>query len=483
MAESKTNPKVKELIERGEIEKALKLAGKQDIEYLLYEVGEDFMQSDLESDLINAEEIFRRILEIEPENDRAHKKLGDSLYNLERYNEAKREWREVIRINPNHFEAHCRLGNLLSSSFLEKYDEAEREFEEAIRIKPDNAEVRCYLANLLVVKLGSERYEDAEKEFVEALKLKPDDYWTHNDLGVLLHNWKRYDEAEKEFKEALRLNPEKKDEASIHINLGALFEEWGRYKEAKSEYEEAIAILRELILTKPEVAKNLARAHYNLGSLLADKLEKFGDAKGEFKEAIRIFYEAIQIEPELAEELALAHNNLGASLCESENYEEAKKEFEKAIGINKEDPLAYINLGNVYGKLNCIDLAIDNFKNAIEANPQFADAHQHLIRAELIKKGVGLSWLDWWQTSDFKKAIGIFLGGAAIILSGVTVCLVFKGETTPVGLQVLIAITVIAVTVLLFPEIQYFKVKAGPFEWAVEKTQYHQPSSSVIERK
>ena len=453
MAESKTNPKVKELIERGEIEKALKLAGKQDIEYLLYEVGEDFMQSDLESDLINAEEIFRRILEIEPENDRAHKKLGDCLHDLGRYNEA------------------------------------EREFKEAIMIKPNDVEYRCYLANLLV-ELGSERYEDAKKEFEEALRLKPNDYLTHNDFGVLLHKWERYDEAEREFKDALGLNPEKTKEAGIRINLGALFEEWGcygHYEEAKSEYEEAIAILRELKLTKPEVANNLARTHYNLGSLLADKLKKFDDAKGEFKEAIRIFKEAIKKKPELAEELAMAHNNLGASLCESEKYKEAKKEFEEAIRFNKEvekeDSSVYVNLGNVYGKLNCIDLAIDNFKNAIEANPQFADAHQHLIRAELIKKGVGLSWLDWWQTSDFKKAIGIFLGGAAIILSGVTVCLVFKGETTPVGLQVLIAITVIAVTVLLFPEIQYFKVKAGPFEWAMEKTQYHQPLSSVIERK
>jgi flagellin-like protein len=81
---------------------------------------------------------------------------------------------------------------------------------------------------------------------------------------------------------------------------------------------------------------------------------------------------------------------------------------------------------------------------------------------------VGLSWWDWWQTSLPKEVVGIFLGGAAIILSGATVGLVFKGETTPVGLLVLIAITVIAVTVLLFPEIKYFRVKAGPFEWAVE---------------
>jgi superkiller protein 3 len=444
---TKMNPKVKELIERGEIKKALKLAGKQDIEDL-YEIGEEKL---LPSEALKAERIFRRILELEPENDRAHKRLGDWLYDLGRYNEA------------------------------------EREFEEAIMIKPDDAEYRCYLANLLV-ELG--RYEDAEREFKKALELRRDDYLTHNDYGVLLDKWKRYGEAEREFKEALRLNPKKSEEAGIHINLGALFEEWGcygHYEEAKREYEEAIAILRELKLTKPEVAKNLARAHYNLGSLLADKLKNPYDAKGEFKEAIRIFHEAIKNEPELAEGLALAHNNLGASLCDSEKYKEAMEEYIEAIGINKEiekeDSWVYINLGNVYGKLKCIDLAIENFKKAIEADPKNAEANQNLVWAELNKKGVGLSWWDWWQTSPSKKKCGIFLGGAAIILSGVAVYLVFKGGITPVGLLIPIVIAVISVTVLLFPEVRYFKVKAGPFEWAIEKTQYHQPSSSVIERK
>jgi len=440
MAESRTNPKVKKLIEKKRISEALKLAGKQDIEYLLDEVGEDFMKSDL----INAEKIFRRILEIEPENDRAHKKLGDCLHDLGRYNEA------------------------------------ESEFKEATMIKTDVVEYHCYLANLLV-ELGSERYEDAEKEFKKALELNPKDYLTHNDYGVLLDKWKRYPEAEREFKEALRLNHEKTNEGGFHVNLGALFEERKRYKKAKSEYKKAIAILRVLKLTKPGVAKYLARAHYYLGSLLADKSEEFGEAKKEFEEAIRMFYEAIKIEPELAEELAeelaLAHNNLGASLCESEKYKAAKNEFEEAIRINKEDSLAYINLGNVYGKLNDIDSAIDNFKNAIEVNPKFADAHQHLIRAELIKKGVGLSWWDWWQTSRSKKWIGRILG---IILGGATLYLGYLVYLDYQGIQPnLLIVIVIVVLLLLFPEIQYFK--AGPFEFSKEPGYFSpQPKSFYV---
>ena len=402
------NLRVSELIGRGKIEEALKLASEQDIEYL-YKIGEGLVSSEP----IKAARIFRRILKLEPVNDRVHEALGHSLYNLG------------------------------------KWDEAEREFEEALR-------------------------------------LKPDDYWTHNDFGVLLHKWERYDEAEREFKDALGLNPKKPKEAGIHINLGALFEEWGHYNEAKSEYEKAIAILRELVVTKPEdaeVVRYLARAHYNLGSLLADKLKRFDEAKNKFKEAIRIFKEAKKREPEfaeeLAEELAMAHSNLGASLCESGKYKEAKEVFEEAIRINKkvkkEDSLVYNNLGNVYGKLNCIDLAIENFKNAIEADPKNAEANQNLIRAELNKKGVGLSWWDWWQTSLPKEVVGIFLGGAAIILSGMVVHFVYDGRLNPFYLLILIAI---ALSVLLFPEILYFKVKVGPFEWAKEPGYFSPQSKS-----
>ena len=55
------NPRIRELIESGEIGKALKLASEQDIEYL-YEVGEKLVQSES----LKAARIFRRILELEP---------------------------------------------------------------------------------------------------------------------------------------------------------------------------------------------------------------------------------------------------------------------------------------------------------------------------------------------------------------------------------------------------------------------------------
>jgi hypothetical protein len=71
--------------------------------------------------------------------------------------------------------------------------------------------------------------------------------------------------------------------------------------------------------------------------------------------------------------------------------------------------------------------------------------------------------------------VGTFLGGAAIILSGMVVHFVYDGRLNPFYLLLLIAI---ALSVLLFPEIQYFKVKASPFEWAKEPGYFSPQSKS-----
>lgn len=61
-------------------------------------------------------------------------------------------------------------------------------------------------------------------------------------------------------------------------------------------------------------------------------------------------------------------------------------------------------------------------------------------------------------------------------LSGVTVCLVFKGGPTPFSLPILI---VIAVFLLLFPQILCFK--AGPFEFSKEPEYFSpQPKSFYV---
>ena len=139
---------------------------------------------------------------------------GNLFYNLNKFEEAEKEYREAIKINPDYADAHNNLGALLQN--LKRYEEAEKEYREAIRINPNYADAHN---NLGILLKNLKRYEEAEKEFREAIKINPNDADAHNNLGILLQNLNRYEEAENEYREVIKINP---DYADAHYNLGIL---------------------------------------------------------------------------------------------------------------------------------------------------------------------------------------------------------------------------------------------------------------------
>ena len=60
----------------------------------------------------------------------------------------------------------------------------------------------------------------------------------------------------------------------------------------------------------------------------------------------------------------------GSELMSSEKYNEAIKEYDKAIEINPHDSLAWYNKGLALDKLNKHEEAIKAYDKAIEINPQ-----------------------------------------------------------------------------------------------------------------
>jgi tetratricopeptide (TPR) repeat protein len=196
--------------------------------------------------LSEAEDCYRKSIEINPESAEAHNNLGNLFADLRRNEEAEKELREALLINPDFAMAHFNLSLLLSA--LERYKEAEEECRAALRIKPDYDKTRYHLKKMkeeheeasqierdfAQVVESNGHYNEAEEEYREALRINPDDAEAHYNLGVLLYDLKRYDEAEKEYREALWINP---DYAEAHGNLGFLFVTLNRNQEAKKEFE------------------------------------------------------------------------------------------------------------------------------------------------------------------------------------------------------------------------------------------------------
>ena len=232
-----------------------------------------------EGRLEEAEQLYRSILENQPNNLIARKNLGILQFNLGRFNEAEANYRKVIELKPGYIDAHYGLGIVLKS--LNKLDEAKVSYEKAIKLKPDYLEAHYNLATTLT-DLG--KFNEAEANYRKVIELKPDYAEAHNNLGATLQILGRYDEAEAIYRKAIELKP---DYADAHNNLGTTLKELGRFDEAEASY-------RMSIILKPnftEVIKSINQSDWE-GS--RNHLEKICKSKiirmnREVKEFIRLW--------------------------------------------------------------------------------------------------------------------------------------------------------------------------------------------------
>lgn len=180
-----------------EAEKEYKLAifFKKDlsIAYVQYGLFLMFTRNQME----DAEELFRKALEYEKNNEDAHLALGMVLYRLGKLKDARKSVRNAIKCKDDFAEAHNVLGGILSE-FGRKKD-AKKAYLKAIEINPNFAHA---FSNLGLLYVDMKKEKEAEKCYVEALKLDPDDPGINGNLALLLFKLNRLEEARDKFEKA-----------------------------------------------------------------------------------------------------------------------------------------------------------------------------------------------------------------------------------------------------------------------------------------
>ncbi|MFH1282746.1 MAG: tetratricopeptide repeat protein [bacterium] len=66
-------------------------------------------------------------------------------------------------------------------------------------------------------------------------------------------------------------------------------------------------------------------------------------------------------------------------------YAEAIESFNRTLQINKNNEEAYYNLGLIYENQNAKDLAQKMFERALQINPDYKKANQHLNKLKGLK--------------------------------------------------------------------------------------------------
>jgi tetratricopeptide (TPR) repeat protein len=132
----------------------------------------------------------------------AHMRLGGTLRDQRRIDEALAHYSEAVRLHPERAEAHQELGLTLQNSG--RLEEAIAEYQEAVRLTPGVAELENNLGSALAM---SNRITEAQPHFASAVRLKPDFDVARMNLAVADIRLNKKDDAIAELQELLRRNP------------------------------------------------------------------------------------------------------------------------------------------------------------------------------------------------------------------------------------------------------------------------------------
>ncbi|MCZ6862206.1 MAG: tetratricopeptide repeat protein [Alphaproteobacteria bacterium] len=232
------------------------------------------MQHHNAGDLLKAEDIYRQILQVDPNQPVALHLLGLAAHQAGKNETAVELITKALVINPDYAEAHSNLGLALQN--LGQLDEAVASYQEALAIEPDFAEAYNNLGNALHKQ---KKPEEAVESYNKALVIRPDYVAAHNNLGNVLKKLGKLDEAVETYHNALAIKP---DYAEAHSNLGNTLKILGRLDEALASYRRALDIdpgrhdLRHLISSISGETTDMAPEKY-IRELFDEYADRFDD--------------------------------------------------------------------------------------------------------------------------------------------------------------------------------------------------------------
>ena len=254
--------------------------------------------------LAEADSLYRRVLEIEPNNASALHLRGVLAHQQARNEDAVGSIEKAIRAGGPHPAVLNDLGKAYFA--LKRYREAKRCFAKALSLDPDHAEA---LGNLGAVLALTGELREARSRLRRAVALQPRYPNAWFNLGAVLRRLHETEEAEQSCRRALALNPRMAD---AHLELGNVLADLGKPEQAEACYRKAI-----------ELDSTLAPAHARLAEVLKMTLR--------LEEAEASYRAALALQPSAA-----TFQALGGVLYELDRPLEAREAFRRALEVDPE---------------------------------------------------------------------------------------------------------------------------------------------------
>ncbi|MCC7305693.1 MAG: tetratricopeptide repeat protein [Alphaproteobacteria bacterium] len=262
--------------------------------------------------MAEAEELYKQILQTDPNHAHTLHMLGFIAYNTGRNDEAEQLVRKAIAARGDVPMFYFTLGNILKTG--KKLDEAIENYRQALAMKPEFSD--CHV-NLGFSLQEQKKYKESRSCFEKAIKYKPDNPAAYFGLAGLLRDKKEYPEALHYFRQAAAIKPD----GPTFANIAFILQEHGQLEEALAAYKKA-----------NELAPGTSVVLNNIGIV--------NNELGRYEEALTYFHQALALKPrdeEVLSNTALALKNLG-------KLDEAIPYYRKALEIAPDHPGIYSNL-------------------------------------------------------------------------------------------------------------------------------------------
>ncbi len=320
-----------------------------------------------------------------PKDAVVHYNRGVVLFRMERYKAAAAAFEAAAKSDERMAKALNNLGVTLSK--MGKNEPAIQAFDDALAIEEDFADAH-YNRGLASFKLS--RWRQAEQSFEKTLAIDPDYADAKFYLGEVYYQLKEPEKALSIYKQALRMNP---DDAATHRRIGDMYLDQGKIDLAVGEYWAAVDAddrlqdnVQQLMLVlsyraaKGDLGRAISAGQAGLEKdpyaletrkLLAELLLRTGKPL----EAFKVLDKGVELTPNDAR----AHAALGMHHLDRGKAGDAKRAFDKALSIDKQQSDALYGLARItLDTGGSRDEGIARLKRALKADPAHVAARTRL---------------------------------------------------------------------------------------------------------
>jgi tetratricopeptide (TPR) repeat protein len=264
----------------------------------------------------------------------------------------------------------------------EKYDSALIIFNRAWKLDSNNYYVNL---NRGRVHFAMENWQGAYEDFSTAIGLYPDSIMPYHERGILLLTTMNTDDAIADNTKALQLAKDDSMLVFSYMNRGTCYQQKREFQLAYEDYSRAYL----LDTNNVSIMNNIAT--------VLDELGRRDESIGILKKLVRI--DSTLIGP---------YVNLGFQYSKLEKYKEAIEYFNKALELEKDEPLALNNRGYAKYSLKDYKGALEDINKSLESYPDnsYALRNRALVYIALKEKDKACTDINRGLSIGFTRMYG-----------------------------------------------------------------------------